>query len=622
MTELLIDKKRVVLPENFSIQTTEENPFFTKNGKYTFDISLSLLDPTNSKIYKHFNRLNNSENMVSKRSAILISDNQVWLNGSEIILEISDTEVKIQLVSGNSELNYLIGGDKKLRMMDLGAAIIDPLTIVSNLNKPYPESNWLLIPFANSENDYLGNDYYHFGSTWSEDAGVKSLTVGPLKYAYDGDYVVENLRYENYRPQPYLCFMMSQILNALGYSVGENSLADHLYIKKIYIVHGFDTLNYSGMLPDWTVKTFFEEIEKSFDCTVVINESSKTVDILFNHQFLSTNEKVQLEIFDEFTNEIDSSNRLSHQNVNIGYNLDSDLYYKFAKIEKVVKEKATTINLNTVTPEYDLIDKVTNASDPYRYNKIFLNTVNGSKYIAYHEGTRDIPKQIDSFQDLINNPDDQESIDIELNIIPAPMKWGEKWVTALDTSFSPISFKFYWQCPIAEYADPFIFEDANNEPDFTMQGLISGDQSIADHKTSKLRIAMYDGQYGILQHDFDQVGTPIPNILNSPESNQVYPLPFVETMAEYFESVETYFYFIGTNVNPLRLKYLYDTIYNLSKSIDTTKTYKFLFCSSKGFDIKSRFVIKNREYLCSKIQREILSDGVYPIITGYFYPLT
>ena len=40
MTELIIDGTSAVLPKDFSIQVKRENPLFTKNGEYTYDMKL------------------------------------------------------------------------------------------------------------------------------------------------------------------------------------------------------------------------------------------------------------------------------------------------------------------------------------------------------------------------------------------------------------------------------------------------------------------------------------------------------------------------------------------------------------------------------------------------------
>ena len=47
MTELYIDGTSVVLPADLSTSVKRENPFFTKNGEYTYDITLQLSNSIN-----------------------------------------------------------------------------------------------------------------------------------------------------------------------------------------------------------------------------------------------------------------------------------------------------------------------------------------------------------------------------------------------------------------------------------------------------------------------------------------------------------------------------------------------------------------------------------------------
>ena len=51
MTELYIDGVSAVLPKDFSVQVKRENPLFTKNGEYTYDITLPLTNATNANLY-------------------------------------------------------------------------------------------------------------------------------------------------------------------------------------------------------------------------------------------------------------------------------------------------------------------------------------------------------------------------------------------------------------------------------------------------------------------------------------------------------------------------------------------------------------------------------------------
>ena len=118
MTELYIDGVSVPLPAGFEMSVKHENPYFTKNGEYTYDIELSLNDPTVAKLYGFINRLNRSDTVAVNRRAVLIADNRVYIDGSEIITGWSDTKVQIQLVSGNSQLNYIVGSDKYISELD------------------------------------------------------------------------------------------------------------------------------------------------------------------------------------------------------------------------------------------------------------------------------------------------------------------------------------------------------------------------------------------------------------------------------------------------------------------------------------------------------------------------
>ena len=53
MTRLFIDGQEVVLPEQFELELITENPYFTRNGEYTYDIDIDLRVPQNRQIYKN-----------------------------------------------------------------------------------------------------------------------------------------------------------------------------------------------------------------------------------------------------------------------------------------------------------------------------------------------------------------------------------------------------------------------------------------------------------------------------------------------------------------------------------------------------------------------------------------
>ena len=98
MTELYIDGVSVVLPDNFSTTIKRENPFFTHSGEYSYDITLSLKEKTNAALFAHLNRLNSISELKSKRKAVLIANNRVYCNGTEVVTGWTETTVSIQVV--------------------------------------------------------------------------------------------------------------------------------------------------------------------------------------------------------------------------------------------------------------------------------------------------------------------------------------------------------------------------------------------------------------------------------------------------------------------------------------------------------------------------------------------
>jgi hypothetical protein len=60
--------------------------------------------------------------------------------------------------------------------------------------------------------------------------------------------------------------------------------------------------------------------------------------------------------------------------------------------------------------------------------------------------------------------------------------------------------------------------------------------------------------------------------------------------------------------------------YREIKPVDTTQEYRFRFSCHGRIEVKSVFVIKNREFVCREIEAEITEKGMDPIIEGVFYP--
>jgi hypothetical protein len=577
MTELYIDRQPVVLPKDFTLDLIAENPFFTKNGKHTFDLTLSLENPENVKIYRHCNRPNNREEIASNRAALLIADNDVLLNGTEIILEVTDREVKIQLVAGESELNYFVGGDKKLSSLDLGTVKVD-------------DSDY--IPVYSSTEDMVYNMY-------------------PLVDMFYGVVITGSAAHP--LVQPKFLFIITKILTALGYSIQDNALEEVRFLQHLRILNGKKTAHYSRMLPDWTVSEFFTELENLFNIAFIVDDYEKTISIRFKIDYYQNTSKIFIDnVRDEFVETIDRENRLSYHQSNIGYELTDDVYFQYQRLDKAIVDKAEVSTYPSYRDAFlDMINKYNHQSPTYLVptlrKTIFEDEHSGTQFVLIEtpQFERNVRlRKVNIFKDIINNPDNPD-LDISLRIIPAPIRVVEIPVyssdgrnVVIDTMLAPL--------PVVETTD-----DA--EENFAgIELTIEGDSDTGDSATSdELSLFFYTGQRTVFSKTYWS---------GKGYLQAQYPIGFVDYVSEDEYRNEDRDIDRGRLTLRLDSKYglkpLYDSI-----PIDTVREYTFKFICRKKLDAKAIFVFRNKDFVCKQLKYTVRPEGIDPVVEGVFYPV-
>ncbi|GHT26154.1 hypothetical protein AGMMS4957_21630 [Bacteroidia bacterium] len=588
MTELLIDNQSVTLPNEFQLEILSENPFFTKNGQYTYDVTLSLEDAQNARIYKHYNRLNNADLIASHRTATLIVDNRVLLRGTEIILEITEKQVKVQLVSGESELNYFIGGDKKLNELDLG--------VVDSTNPYGAAFNYM--PFYSENHEKVINrgicyiwDYKSYpDNQFPPSAGVTHFTQ---------------------IAQPYLYFIIDKIINAIGYTVTTNFIQTSLY-KSLYIVNGINTRSCNKMLPDWTVSEFFEEIEKMFNVAVLIDESVKEVSILQKGNFYQNTQKHYIhEVLDEFVQTLDEKNIDDYAGANIGYDLPDNDYFKWQDIDRTILDKVEYVHKSDEVAIMNYISSYPGGNTKELKNKIFISDQSAEQYVHvdFTEEIQFFIKRVNMFKPILNNPQ-KPDLDIEFKITPVAMKivdvetWIWRWIAKHDmlSAYNSMST----QMPVIESDDP---DDELDNSFIDIQEEIEGNIK-SESSADKIQLAFYTGE----------------KLIHNPAGDtyeMAYPVPFTDC---FWEDMANY----GIQkIDPNNLSLRLDALNGLKKlyfnesslAIDTTREYTFKFISKEKLDPKAIFVINNKEFACKQLKYSIDENGMDSIIQGVFYPV-
>lgn len=576
MTNLFIDGVEVVLPSEFSITVKQENAFFTKNGEYTYDIELSLLVPENAKLYGFLNRLNITERPATKRKALLVADNRVYLNGTEIITGWTDTKVSIQLVSGNSELNYFVGSDELISTLEMKETnpVVSGSVSTDYVKKTYPDVDYNLMMTYDSLHQVDKNIWLY------------RLYNNDVNNPYAG-YIVqkEDIQPYDYIPQPYLCAYMRELLKALGYTLEYNAIEDTPW-KSVYIVHVCETYKWNEMLPGWTAKDFLQNIETMFNGSFLIDHRTKKVSFLLNVSYLPKVSNVHLQnVVDAYTIEVEEEEEADAINSTIKYKLPSTEYYKLRCLPDVVKEAAKTKVIDDGLfaffgkPE----NQVTDTIFDYKSENRKIIYLEGSGIMSHLE-------MVDELASLVRENAESE---LELEFVPAELTERAFYMEGID----PGGFYF------GQYYIPSV-SVSDDEPDETTYDSIHNMvNNLSEKKESKSNIflAFFRGLNPV------QIGVMPANS---------YPLAFIDRFFPKTSWPAT----LPSDYPTFNLVEMEKYFYSNAYKIDRKNPVKITCYDSNLYPASSVFEIFNRRYLAKEIEYTIGPNGRTQAWTGTFYP--
>lgn len=570
MTELLIDGVQVVLPAEFTISVKRENPIFTKNGEYTYEITLSLINPTNAALYGFLSRINSVADIKEKRSAVLIADNRVYCNGTEVITGWTDKEVNVQIVSGNSELNYFIGSDDMISSLT-GMPESNPFNSsgeadIQYIKKRYPDVDFNLAPVS------VSSFFEHINEwVYKKDGDVETLDIPT--YLQNSEIV----------PQPYLCAYIREVLKALGYTLTYNAIEDTPW-RDTYIVHTNITSKWNLMLPGWTIKEFLSGVETFFNSTFVINHKDKTVKLFLNNNYIPnvTVSHVR-QIVDEYSVEcVEETENVVTSNVT--YKLPDQIWYGLRNIPDIVwntAEQRTIIgNVNTFFSK----------EENQKPNVIFYDT-NMDRYMIY--GNLPSLSTCQTVHQLAELKRENSSKTIELPFVPVAFYVMQGHL--VDNAYSQVAI-------------PFIKTAKESEE----EGNIA-DMNITE-MVEELKEEDYDSQKSILYLAF----------YSGYNSNPIGKIPANRIPLPYFDETiltsdgETLVSQDGATFRlPVIAANFYDDVYD----IDTVNPIEITSYDSNLFDTLSVFEIHNKYFLCKEIEYTLTAKGRDQAWKGTFYPI-
>ena len=589
MTQLIIAGTEAVLPLSFSVTVRRENPFFTKSGEYTYDVQLRLDNAVNLQLYGFLNRLNRTEQVPTGRTAILMADGHVYCRGTEVITKWTDQTVSIQIVSGESELNFFVGQEQKIEDFDLGSISGDVGYLDSSLT--YPDVDYCLAPVRTPDGTVL--------NSWTFS-------------------LQEDDRLKNPVAQPYLCAILRRLMSALGYTVGTNHLETTL-MKNLFLVNQLHTTEYAKMLPGWTVKDFLTEVEKL--CGIVfLTDNADTehpkVDIVLKTIFYQDAHQVVIkDVVDESETEISDSEGGDQEFTasDVEYDLPESRWSKLMKLPEDLKLTATYADfasfnaLATAASSYAPTDNVimrdTSTGRCYiRMLRTYTGT--GSSGGTFGGGGNEggaageqserqdyMLLEVDQYRKLER---ENATSTLELKITPAPMAFGGTGCEIIDLCSSDgyKGGRTDSSTDEEDEGDPKNFEDVIR--DFSKEESSAIDLICAFHNGTHLGngwpIIYTDAGHAALQRS-------------------LYPQGF-NSSGPYNETEGS-----------LRLQDLENGYYQGGYQIDTRTAVTFETFDPNTIDTRQVYVIGGRRYVVRDVEETIGSEGRQPMWRVTCHPI-
>lgn len=582
MIHILIDNQPVSLSTDISFELYKRNPLFTKEGEHSFNIDINLTDPNNAKLYKHIYRKDVSA-VIKNRTAVILDGPKCIFRGSEVILSVTDEVAKIQLVSGNSELNYLSGGN--IRDLDFGTIDVTTEKARQSLSSSYPSFNYVCCPvLANTDNNLFGDGskYYNQVDTMADQQNPVTMDNATL------------------RAQPYLMFYIEKTIELLGYKVGENVLKSE-QANKIVCINGLDTNSYADILPNWSIADFITHIEMLFNVIFVVDNAEKKVNILRTSTYYENKPYITInaeDVVNEYEKTFDVESDIYTNYTNVKYKLPEGIeYYQFADIDpEIVKlcEFRTNRLWDFDIPE-DTFNKCIIYQDQFFKNKHVYRIDNSAGTVKFYQ-------HMMYLQRVVNDPNDEEFV--ELEIIPAEIYLRENGDFNLFT------------VPLARNVLE-VSDSSQNK-----QGLIDyiKDGITEIQPPNHLFIAFYEGYQNYFISVDGSTGESV-------RSSSAYRIPMCRTTPFHHGSYnigDAAFYAVYPDKDTtLQLDGehgLYNKLYKDNPKVNKRTEYKFSFLrKGQWYEPTDIFLIGNQPYFCEELKYNMESKGCSEVVEGTFF---
>ena len=623
MITCIINGHRAYPISTSSIKVTYANQYVTDDGEYTYDITFPMDILANREIFKNVSRFEVAKNIAKYDDCKLYVDSRIIMSGVGTILSVNQNEVKLQIVGGKSRIKFSEKMTKHyIDEMDLGIADKPGYTVdkgwsqgfknLQKINDIYRldddkskflgvEGKWCFVPVRDETNDMIANF-----------VGVDKTKqfIG-----YNAPFIM------NLAVQPNLMHIFRKVVEYEGYTLKRNDF-DCKPWNLLYIASAYKTRELRKALPHWSSYTFIEEFRKLFNATIVFDDILKTCSVI-NSSELTTTDSIKIEPMDEYTTDYDEDGSISTSSTaNLEYNLGGSANRgSYEVISKKVFENFENFHSEEISLDHQFVSTTLLWSEKKKRQTIIENFGDYYIYVEDENGKKSW-KLAGVWSPLIRDKSSEDYVD--LNISPAAQV-----VEDINFKTGLLEDKYYEKrCLLSIPNDK---EPDSKECDVDDDGFSYTSVQDAIDDESTLDKSEDDQEcmniFFILPGRV-QIGGPNQTSLSWVGNKSRWPqfLTDYRINADYrYSGIADIFYdFYSLSLRKKReigttcLGSLHDN----GLRIDNKNCMEIKFKSDEIPDPSKIYIIRNKKFVCAKIEMEVKDDAIEPIYTGYFYMLS
>lgn len=623
MITCIINGHRAYPISTSSIKVTYANQYVTDDGEYTYDITFPMNILANREIFKNVSRFEVAKNIAKYDDCKLYVDSRIIMSGVGTILSVNQNEVKLQIVGGKSRIKF----NEKLTKhyideLDLGIADKPGYTVdkgwsqgfknIQKINDIYRldddkskflgvEGKWCFVPVRDETNDMIANF-----------VGVDKTKqfIG-----YNAPFIM------NLAVQPNLMHIFRKVVEYEGYTLNRNDY-DCKPWNLLYIASAYKTRELRKALPHWSSYTFIEEFRKLFNATIVFDDILKTCSVI-NASELTTADSIKIEPLDEYTTDYDEDGSISTSSTaNLEYNLGGSANRgSYEVISKKVFENFESFHSEEISLDHQFVTTTLLWSEKKKRQTIIENFGDYYIYVEDESGKKKW-KLAGIWSPLIRDKSSEDYVD--LNISPAAQV-----VEDINFKTGLLEDKYYEKrCLLSIPNDK---EPDSKESDVDDDGFSYTSVQDAIDDESTLNKSEDDQEcmniFFILPGRV-QIGGPNQTSLSLVGNKSRWPqfLTDYRINEDYRYSGIADIFHDTYSLSLRKTREVGSTclgsFHNNGLRIDNKNSMEIKFKSDEIPDPSKIYIIRNKRFVCAKIEMEVKDDAIEPIYTGYFYMLS